>query len=427
MERLLKQGPRSLRHPVFQRVWLTGSAAYLARFTDFTVIAWLVVQRTDDAAAVGALIFLRFISFFLFGPFVGLIADRFPRVRTLRATQAGIAITATSLALVLLLGEIQLWHLYLYTLVSGALFMFEISVRRPYISTVVGPKNLTAALALDMISLNIAWFAGANAGGLIVAAIPAEYLYFGIASIFAMNVVLLRDLPILFRREMAEGKEPALKSLRNGFTYARKNRLILGGLIVVGVHNFTGYTFESMASVFAVEVFEAGPAMFGLLMSAQGLGSLVVSVLLVKYGRRVKNPALFMVVGALAQQVGAIMFSFTGFAMAGFIMLLVLGMVSMVFGIMHNTLVLTATPDRVRGRIVGLQILAMGMFPLGSLAVGQLGDVIGLQEAVRVFSSVGIVSLLAVMMLFPELRKRPGTSPAPTPATAVEPTPIPAT
>jgi MFS family permease len=395
-----------MRHPVFMRIWLTGTAAYLARFMDFTLVAWLVVQRTDDAAAVGALIFLRFISFFLFGPFVGLIADRFPRIRTLRFTQAGVATTSLILGLLLLFGDVQLWQIYIYTFVNGALFMVEISVRRPYISAVVGPKNLTAALALDMISLNVAWFIGANAGGALVAIVPSGYLYTGIACTYAFNVFLLRDLPILFRREMAAGREPALKSLKSGFNYARKNRLILGGLLVVGLNNFSGYTFESMGAVFAADVFNAGPVMFGLLMSAQGLGSLVMAVIVVKYGKRVKRPALFMLSGAMAQHIGSFAFSFVGIAMLGFVALMFLGMVSMIFGIMHNTLVLTATPDRVRGRIVGLQILAMGMFPLGSLAVGELGDAIGLQETVRVFSGLGFAALVVLALVMPELRGR---------------------
>lgn len=405
MDRLLKQGPRSLQHPAFQRLWLTGTAAYIARFTDFTVIAWLVVQRTDDAAAVGALIFLRFISFFLFGPFVGLIADRFPRIRILRVTQTGLTISGLALGLLLLLGDAELWHLYLYTFANGVLFMFEISARRPYISAVVGPRNITAALALEMISLNIAWFLGANAGGVIVAAVPAEFLYFGISAVFLWNIFMLRNLPVLFRKSMAESTEPILRSLVNGLHYTRKNRLILGGLLVVGINNFTGYTFESMAAVFAADVFDAGPAMFGLLMSAQGLGSLVVAVLFVKYGKRVKRPALFMLSGALAQHVGSFAFSYAGFALLGFVTLLGLGMLSMVFGIMQNSLILTATPDRVRGRVVGLQILAMGLFPVSSLAVGQVADAVGLQDTVRMFSAAGFLLLVAVAALFPELRR----------------------
>ncbi len=416
-KKFIERAPRSLQHPAFQRIWLTGTTGYIARFTDFTVIAWLVVQRSDDAAAVGALIFLRFISFFLFGPFVGLIADRYPRIRVLRVTQASIALTAIALALVLLIGEAQLWHLYIYTFVNGVLFMFEISSRRPYISSVVGPRNITAALALEMISLNVAWFVGANVGGVIVAAIPAEFLYLGIGLVFGLNVFLLRNLPVLFRREMATGQEPPFKSLMDGLRYSRKNRLILGGLIVVGVNNFTGYTFESMAAVFAADVYGAGPVMFGFLLSAQGLGSLVTAIAFVKFGKRVRNPARFVVAGALAQHVISFGFSFVGFAMLGFVVLLILGMLSMVFGIMQNTLVLTAAPDRVRGRVVGLQILAMGMFPLGSFAVGQLADAIGLQEAIRVFSVVGATILVTVVVLFPELRRSDIRTPEATPRT----------
>jgi hypothetical protein len=125
----------------------------------------------------------------------------------------------------------------------------------------------------------------------------------------------------------------------------------------------------------------------------------------------------------MAQHLGSFAFSFVGFAMLGFVALVFLGMVSMIFGIMHNTLVLTATPDRVLGRIVGLQILAMGMFPLGSLAVGQLGDVIGLQEAVRVFAGAGFVTLVVLALVMPELRGRVKPLNGPESPAAEEPVP----
>ena len=403
-----KRAPRSLQHPAFQRIWLAGTGSNIARFTDFTVIAWLVVQRVDDVAAIGALVFLRFISFLVFGPFVGLVSDRFPRIRILRVTQAGVGVLAMLLAVLLLTGQVQLWHLYAYTFLSGLLFMFEISARRPYISALLGQKYLTPALALDMISLNVAWFLGANVGGAVVAVLPAQYLYFGIGTVFIANVYYLRNLPVLFRKEMAESRETALQSLAGGIRYARRNRLILGGLIVVGINNFTGHTFESMAPVFAADVYGAGPLMFGLLMSAQGLGALIVSISLVKYGRRIRQPALFMITAALAQHFVAFGFSFAGIAVLGFVTLFLLGTLSMVFGIMHNTLVLAATPNKYRGRVVGLQLVAMGMFPLGALAVGQLALAVGLQEAVRVFTVTGTLMLLAVLVLFPELRR--GTS-----------------
>jgi ENTS family enterobactin (siderophore) exporter len=230
-------------------------------------------------------------------------------------------------------------------------------------------------------------------------------MYLGLAAIYIFNVFVLRGLPVLFRREMAEGKEPVYKSLQGGFSYARKHRVIMGGLLVVAVNNFSGYTFESMGPVFATDVFGAGPTLFGLLMSAQGLGSLATALLMVAYGRRIKRPGLFVLVAAMVQHLGSVLFSFAGNAASGFAVLLWLGTVSMTFGLMHTTLILATTPDRVRGRIVGLQILAMGMFPFGSLAVGELADAIGLQEAVRVFALSGFGMLVLLAILFPELRR----------------------
>jgi len=381
--------------------------AYLVRFTDFTVVAWLVTERTDNSSAVGLLIFFRFISFLVLGPFVGLIADRYPRIKVLRLTQAGLVITSLSLAALLALGDLQLWHIYTYTLLNGVLFMFEISTKRPYMSAVVGPKHITAALALDMISLNTAWFLGSNLGGVIVANVDAEYLYVGIATVFLLNIVILRGLPVMFKRELAEAREPAYKSLKSGFAYARQNRLVLAGLLIVGVNNFSGYTFESMVAVFASDVYNAGPLLFGLLMSAQGLGSLFTAFFFVRFGRRFRRPGLIVLIAAMVQHIVSLVFSFAGVPAIGFVVLLALGTISMTFGIMHNTLVLTATPDRVMGRIVGLQILAMGMFPIGSLVVGQLSDAIGLQMAVRVFAIGGFVTLIALAIAFPELRKKP--------------------
>lgn len=394
-----------MQHPAFRRVWLSSVSANLARFTDFTIIAWLLVQRTDAASAIGLLIFARFASFFFLGPFVGLVADRYPRIRVLRLTQAGIGVAALAMAALLFTGGLAIWHIYLYAFVNGLLFMFEISSKRPYMAAAVGRRDLTAALALDMISLNVAWFVGANAGGLLVSVARPGLIYVGLASIFFVNVFFLRGLPVLFRPRHGARKTPALASLIDGFRYARRNRLVMGALLLLALNNLTGFTFESMAPLFARDVYGAGPVLFGLLMSAQGLGAVLSALGVAAYGKRVRRPGLIMVVAALVQHLGALAFSFAGLPVAGFVLLVSLGSVSMVFAIMHNTLLLSATPNDMRGRVVGLQILAMGLFPFGSLAVAALADVTGLQEAVRLFSIAGIAGIVLLWFLFPELRR----------------------
>jgi len=140
-------------------------------------------------------------------------------------------------------------------------------------------------------------------------------------------------------------------------------------------------------------------------MSAQRLGALVTASLLALRGRRLGNPGLMLIVAALIQSIGSIGFSFTQMFEVGFIAIAALGLVATVFAITHMTLMLLAAPVKFRGRVLGFQILMMGLFPLGSLALGFAGDAIGLGQAVRLFAVIGFGLLLVIWFKYPELRK----------------------
>jgi hypothetical protein len=112
-----------------------------------------------------------------------------------------------------------------------------------------------------------------------------------------------------------------------------------------------------------------------------------------------------MLAAAIIQCVGSIGYSFAQTFGIGFIALIGLGFVSMVFGIAHTTLILRAVPPNFRGRIMGFQLLMMGLFPIGSLALGFTADWIGLGDAVRLFSTGGLILLTFVWVKHPIIRK----------------------
>jgi MFS family permease len=380
-------------------------AGHLVRFIDFTITAWLVVQQTDSSFAVGLLVFFRVIPFLIFGPFIGALLDRYSRIAIFRRTQLAAAITTAGFGMAVLSGFTSLPVIYAYTTVMGVLLMAEIPSRRAYMSGIVGPAALGSALALDMVSLNVAWFVGSNVGGLIAKLIEPGYAYVMIGMVLAGNYWALRGLPVMFRPNAEGSSGSPFKAIAEGYVFARANPAIFAGLLVVGVNNFSGYTFESMVPAFAKDVYGAGPAQFGLLMSAQGLGALFTAVYIAMRGRRLRNPGMLLITAALLQMIGSIGFSFTQTVGIGFVTIAGLGLISMVFGITHTMLILIATPANFRGRIMGFQVLMMGLFPIGSLMLGVAADAIGLGEAVRVFAGIGIVLLLLIWVMYPPLRK----------------------
>jgi MFS family permease len=403
--RRFRRGPRPLQHPVFRRVLGVSVAGHFVRFIDFTITAWLVVQATDSSSAVGLLVFFRVIPFLMFGSFIGELLDRYSQISIFRWTQLGAAITAIGFGVVVATGHASLPVIYGYTSIMGILLMAEIPSRRAYISGIVGPAALGSALALDMVSLNVAWFVGSSIGGLIAKLIEPAVAYVAIGSVMMVNFWLLRGLPIMFRRGAITSTGGPLSSIVECFKYARGNPVIFAGLLVVGVNNFFGFPFESMAPAFARDVYGAGPMQFGLLMSAQGLGALVTASWIALRGRRLSNPGLMLIAAALIQSIGSVGFSFTQTFEVGFIVIALLGLVATVFAITHMTLMLLAAPAKFRGRVLGFQILMMGLFPLGSLVLGFAGDAIGLGQAVRLFAVIGFGLLLLIWFKYPELRK----------------------
>lgn len=403
--RRFRRGPRSIQHPVFRRVLGVSVTGHLVRFIDFTLVAWLVVQQTDSSSAVGLLAFFRVIPFLVFGPVIGTLLDRFSRIWIYRLAQLGMALSTAGFGIALFAGCDSLPIIYVYTTVVGILLMVEIPSRRAYMSGIVGPAALGSALALDMVSLNVAWFVGPNLGGAVAKLFDPAFAYGVISIVFAANFLALKGLPTMTRPNPDGTTESPLGALVAGFRFARSNNAIFAALLVVGVNNFFGYAFESMLPAFARDVYDAGPTQFGLLMSAQGLGALVPAVFIAFRGRRLVNPGLLLISAAVIQSIGSIGFSFTQTVGIGFASLAGLGLVSMIFGITHTTLILLAAPASFRGRIMGFQVLMMGLFPLGSLALGVTADSIGLGSAVRLFAAIGLALLAIIFVKYPDLRR----------------------
>ncbi|HIN15982.1 MAG TPA: MFS transporter [Dehalococcoidia bacterium] len=406
--RRFRRGPRPLQHPVFRRVLGVSVFGHLVRFVDFTVTAWLIVQQTDNSTAVGLLVFFRIIPFLVFGPFLGDLLDRFPRSNVFRSTQLGLSILGVGFAISVFAGLATPTVIYLYTFLVGSMMMAEIPSRRAYISSIIGPAALGSALALEMVSLNLAWFVGSNFGGGIVRFVDPEYAYFAIGLTYSANFISLRNLPAMFRARTAEPRTNLITTISEGFRFASSNPAIFACLLVVGVNNFFGYAFESMAPAFASNVYEAGPTEFGFLMSAQGFGALGTAFYISLRGRRIRNPGLLLLAAAMIQAIGSIGFSYTTTVSAGFAAIAALGLISTVFGITHTLLILTLTPMNMRGRVMGFQVLMMGFYPLGSLALGIVGDAIGLGQAVRVFALIGLALFAIIWVRYPVLRKLPG-------------------
>jgi hypothetical protein len=84
----------------------------------------------------------------------------------------------------------------------------------------------------------------------------------------------------------------------------------------------------------------------------------------------------------------------------------------MTYQTMNHTIIQTITPDEYRGRVMGLQMMDHGLTPLGTLIFGAIAEVYGVQAAMMIAGSCGLVTVLFILARFPAIRTYRSDMPA---------------
>jgi predicted MFS family arabinose efflux permease len=168
---------------------------------------------------------------------------------------------------------------------------------------------------------------------------------------------------------------------------------------IIGV----GY-YRPLLPVFAKDIFNVGPAGFGLLASAPAVGGTVATLALL-LARNVERKGLLALWAFLLFSVGLGLFA----ASQNFWMALVLvgglGLTNALQAVMRQTAFHLLTPDHVRGRAFSVfNMFSQGANSVGAMVVGFTAALIGAPGALLIGSAVGILLTLTVWATWPGLR-----------------------
>ena len=387
----------------FRKLALSSIYIYTIRFLDFALVTWLLTNIVKSPSSVGLLVFVKFLPMIFSGMISGWLVDKFTRLNIIRFIIVMTSLYLFAWSFYLFLFEAKPVIIFFLTFLSGILMSVDISSRQSYLANLVRKKNLKSGIALNIILLNSAWFLGPNIGIYFMNFLALEKLYFAFALINAANLIFLIKMPRLSIRKTEKTKYAGFTS---GIRYAFKNKILLSTLIIVAVGNLTAFSFESMVPYFARFIYEATPEQFSLIISLQGLGALLGSIIFFPLLVRISRPGLIFALATITLCAGSIIFTNNKSFVAGCITIAMLGAITTFFMNMHSRILLSQTPNPLRGRIQGLAQFAIGFFPIGALLVGILGDNIGILNSMRIFSSLGIITTIFVLIFFRDLRSK---------------------
>src|SRR3954453_14799821 len=155
--------------PDFWRLWYVGLIVATVRWVETIAVGVFVYQRTDSAFLVSMMTMLRLLPMGLFGVFLGALAERFDRGKTLLIVVLLMSSTSALLAILAWTGHLEIWHLALASFINGCGWCTDNPVRRVMIGEVVGREQMGKAMSLDVGASNASRMAGPVIGGFLLA------------------------------------------------------------------------------------------------------------------------------------------------------------------------------------------------------------------------------------------------------------------
>ena len=391
----------SLENEDWRRLWLAGHLWNISFWLELVILTWLTLELTDSPFLVGLVGTLRFLPEPVVGLLAGAQADRFPKRRLLLVAQAMNIVSTYAMLAAAITGALAMPYVYAAALVTGCAWAIDFPVRRAFIRDLVSDHHIVNAMALDGASLTGMVMLGRwTAGG--VLALQGPLLGYAVLAVFYTGgfVLLLRvrSTPVV----IGEYRASLLRSLVEGGRTVWSSPVLRAVFFVTLTVNLIVFPYFSFAPVFARDVFGVGQGWLGFMSGMDGLGAVIGSMVLAALP--LVRRGLVLILGAIILSVGITAYAFSPTFIMALPLLAIAGVGIAGFATMQNTIVVSEVPAAMRGRAMGVMMLALGILPLGILWVGWLIELVGVRYAVGLNSAASAAVLLVVLLAARRLR-----------------------
>jgi MFS family permease len=388
----------ALRHRNFRLFWTGQLVSLIGTWMQTTGQAWLVLQLTKSAWALGVVGALQFLPVMLFALFGGALADRIPKRKVILFTQSFSLAQAVALWLLIATGTVQLWHIFVLAILLGLTNAIDMPTRQAFVAEMTGREDLPNAIALNSSVFNLARIIGPSLGGLLIA-------WLGIAPLFLLNA--LSFIPVLIGlamidvtqlhtrlKQRIEKQVGTFRSIRDGLSYIKVTPAVFLVIVVIGIVSLFGINFNVVLPLFATTILNAGPAGFGFLSSTFGIGSLLAALWLAWSNQR---PSIrTMLLASILFCVLEALFALSHWYELSLLLIAFVGFTQITFTAIANTTLQTVTPDHLRGRVMGVYMLVFnGSIPLGNLFTGGLAHLFGAPIALLAGAAPSLIAAIA--------------------------------
>jgi MFS family permease len=401
----------SLQHRNFRLLWIGLLLSFSGSMMQNAALLWhvsLLVPPDRKAIALGTVGLVRVVPVVVFSMISGVVADAMDRKRVLLLTQSLAGVVALALAVLTWRGLTALWPIYALSAAGAAVSAFDLPARQALLPALVPREHLPNAINLNSLLFQTASVAGPAMAGLVIAAAGVGAAYFFNAVSFGfviLALVMMRGIPDRPRAERGNKDDLSWGAAMEGVRFVFRSPLIRSTMLLDFFATFFA-SATALLPIFAQDILHVGARGYGWLFAAPAVGSFITSLALVPATEHIRRRGAVIIWSVLGHGVATIVFGFSRSFWLTFLCLAFVGATDTVSTVLRNIIRQLETPDRLRGRMTGINmVFFVGGPQLGELEAGAVAHGFGAPFSVI---SGGIGCMLAtawVAATTPRLRR----------------------
>ena len=385
---------RALKHRNF-KLHFTGQAiSLIGTWMQRIALSWLIYEMTESALMLGIVSFFSLIPSLILTPFVGSWVDKFDKYKILFFAQSGLTLQAGLLALVVGLQIHTIPIILVLSLMQGLFNAVEVTARQSFIVELLDDrKDLPNAIALNSTAFNSARMIGPAIGGILLSTY-GEFVCF-LINFLSYFAVLWTLKKIKVKPSIGKAvKESTWKGLKDGFKYLKRSPHLYTLILIIATSSLFVVPYTTLLPIVSKEIFNGNAKTFSWFESMAGIGALVGAI----YMARLKagtNLRFRVIAGSAMMGLGLIILSLATSLFWGLLSVFLTTMGMMIQNSSINTYIQTHSMPYYRARIISYYIMAFqGIFPIGNLIMGAIGEYLPIQATLLIQGSIACLLCL---------------------------------
>jgi len=320
----------------------------------------------------------------VFGLFGGIIADIWPKRRTVIATQVAAGLLALTLGGLDYFHVVAVWHIFVLAFLLGIVNAVDMPTRQSFVVEMVGRDDVANAVALNSAVFNGARIVGPAIAGILIAVLGTALCFVlnGLSyGAVVISLLAMRDGDLMPADRLAVPRSLAAirENLGEGLRYVWHTPVVLLAITVIGFVSMFGMNFNVVLPVMAARVLNVGSNGYGLLFASMGAGALIAALAVATLQR----PRLRILIGGgMVLGVSELVLASTTAFPVALAAVFFSGVGAIATAASANSLIQITVPGPLRGRVMSVYTTVFaGSSPVGNGLTGGVGGLWGTPAA----------------------------------------------